>query len=112
MGETFNTEKSFYSNGVSNVKANTSLYTGGYGLVYYRTNSYTETTSDNYTHWIIVEYIQSSHAIKITQPQQFYFQSEIYKNGAGTYSDSQFQEFGNFTSRLATTPKLNITYVV
>ena len=113
MGDSFNTEKSFYSNGVSNVKANTSLYTGGYGIIFYKTKSYIDSSGGSSSkYWIQIEYIQSSHSIRITQPEQFYFQTDIYKNGAGTNTDSQVQEYGNFTSRLATTPKLSITYVV
>lgn len=113
MGDSFNTEKSFYSNGVSDVKANTSLYTGGYGIIFYKTKSYIDSSGGSSSkYWIQIEYIQSSHSIRITQPEQFYFQTNIYKNGAGTNTDSQVQEYGNFTSRLATTPILNITYVV
>lgn len=113
MGDSFNTEKSFYSNGVSDVKANTSLYTGGYGIIFYKTKSYIDSSGGSSSkYWIQIEYIQSSHSIRITQPEQFYFQTDIYKNGAGTNTDSQVQEYGNFTSRLATTPTLSITYVV
>ena len=70
MGDSFNTEKSFYSYGVSNVKANTSLYTGGYGIIFYKTKSYIDSSGGSSNkYWIQIEYIQSSHSIRITQPE-------------------------------------------
>lgn len=70
MGDSFNTEKSFYSNGVSDVKANTSLYTGGYGIIFYKTKSYIDSSGGSSSkYWIQIEYIQSSHSIRITQPE-------------------------------------------
>lgn len=107
----FDTNENFYANGTSNIKVNTTKYIGGYGIIYYRTSGYSSARS-TYTHYIVIEYIKSSHSIKITQPEQFYYQTDIYINGAGAGTHSDVTTYGYFTSRLATTPILNLTYVV